>query len=170
MICGLCACSSVGVADNIEDSLNSSNHSAGGFDFTLYSNKKTYKTTEAVEIWAELVYTGKEDNITIWSDEPYANFFITDGAEYNAGNAHWLVLKSTVLEKGEVLRSDYKEFKIWYEDMPNAEALKESFNQKELFLPTGKYVITAEADFALSERMGAEKSGLICELEIEVVE
>ena len=163
-----CACS----AENTEpeDATNSNTGSLKDFELLLHSDKSVYKTTDAIEIWAELVYTGENNDITIWSGDPYISFSISDGEDVGIGSAHWLMMKETVLVRGVLYRSDYVKSSFWYEEMPNADFWKEFMEQKELFLPAGKYTITAEGEFTLSNERGAEYSGPSCQIEIEVVE
>ena len=175
LILCFCACgadkSEIGIEEIIiEDRVNSSEVIANGFKMLLYSDKAVYKTTDEIKIWATLVYMGEGSEVTIWSGSPYMSFSITDGADINIGTIHLLSLGSTVLTRGVAYSFDYEKNSIRYPGMANEQFWEEFDEQDELFLPAGKYTIAVEGKFSLSHEPGAEDSGLLCELEIEVVE
>jgi len=162
---GLCAC-----AAEREDEINSGSCSANDFEMALFSGKKTYKTTEAIEIWAELEYVGEGGNITIWSGIPPLSFSLTDGGDFNIGTITLTVLKPTTLEKGEIYSFKGDKDSGWLPKDSTAGYWETFLVEEDMRLPAGKYTITAEGDFALSDKYGAEKSGLLCEIEIEVIQ
>ena len=157
-----------GNANNPEQGENSISHSANDFQMNLFSDKEVYKTTDVIQIWATLEYTGNDDAIMIWSSDPYMIFSITDGKGFDTGGVAVDVLLSTVLTKGETYRFDYQKSGGWSADDPDAAFWENFYQEKDLRLPAGEYTITLNGAFSLTETILDSRSGLVCELKIRV--
>ena len=170
----ICAagCGTTGPAEDpgSEIDLNSAECRANGFEMALFSDNTVYKTTDIIQIWATLAYTGPEDTVTIWHGIPYISFSITDGKDFNVEGLTLTVLASTVLNKGEVYRHDYEKSGGYGEDDPDADFWRAFYAEKDLILPPGAYTISAGGAFSLTETVTDSPSGLLCELKINVAE
>ena len=141
------------------------------FEMILYTDKSVYETTDIVQVWATLEYTGDKDEITIWSGEPFMIFSFTDGKDFNnLGTPVNNLLKSTTIEKGELYRFNYEKSVTIFEDFPDADFWREFAKEKDLRLPVGTYTISLKGDFGFSENVQEYPSDLLSELEIKVVE
>ena len=140
------------------------------FEMNLFSDKAVYKTTDAIEIWATLEYTGNNDTIRIWHSEPYMVFSITDGKNFTIGGLRNCILTSSILEKGEIYHFDHEKSGGWDPADFDAGFWENFFNKKDLFLPAGEYTVTLQGDFYLtySDRGIETYSDLLCELNIKV--
>jgi hypothetical protein len=139
------------------------------FELKIYSDKQEYKTTEKINIWSTLEYTGKEDQIKIWHGEPYIIYSITDGKDFKLDGVVLDILKSTVLEKEKIYRFDYIKTGGYSEDDPKANFWKEFFSEKDLYLPVGEYTIKAAADFSLGDDVVNSRYEQTAELKIKIV-
>ena len=152
--------------------LDSGENSAGcaksGFEMAIFSDKKIYKTTDAIKIWAMLEYVGKNDTVTIWHGDPYIVFSITDGKDFNSDGFVATVLTSTDLIRGELYRFDYQKSGGWDANDPNAGFWENFYKESDLSLPAGEYTVTALGDFSLTENVADSQSGLSCDLKIKV--
>ena len=128
--------------------------------------KSTYKTTDKLKIWATIKYIGSENQITIWSGEPYVSFIITDGKDFNIGGTFFTIIKATILEKDKLYEFIYSKNGGYSEDDPNAVFWKKFYEEKDLYLPKGEYTITSGGAFSLTQ--DTENSNLKKELKIKV--
>ena len=80
------------------------------------------------------------------------------------------LLVSTSIAKGEVCRFDYQKSVSWDENAPDADFWKEFAKDPLLRLPAGTYTIILKGDSGFTENVMDHPSGLLCELEIEVVD
>lgn len=156
------------ITTNLEQVVNCATCVKNGFEMNLFSNKEAYKSTETIQIWATLKYIGNDDIITIWHGDPYMVFSITDGKDFNSGGFVYTILTSTVLEKDETYRFDYKKSGGWSADDPSADFWENFYEEKDLILPVGEYTIAVRGDFSLSEEVVDSRSELLCELNITV--
>jgi hypothetical protein len=140
------------------------------FEMNLFSDKEVYKTTDTIQIWATLEYTGNNDTIKIWHGIPYMSFVITDGKNFTTGGMSQTILTSSILEKGEIYYFDYKKSGAWDPANPDASFWENFYNEKDLFLPAGEYTVILKGDFYLtfSDQGIEEYSGLLCELNIKI--
>ncbi len=111
---------------------NSGVAQANDFKMKLFSDKKVYKTTEDIKLWATLVYQGQEETVTIWHGLPYLTFNITDGKDFNLQGVIQTILTSTTLHQGEVYRTDYVKSGGWSADAPDAAFWEEFFREEAL--------------------------------------
>jgi len=142
-------------------------HSTDEFELTLFSDKKVYKTTDAIQIWATLEYIGDKDFVTVWSGYPHIIFNITDGKDFNSGGWVWDVLIETVLEKDESYHYGYQKSGGFDADAPDASFWESFYQERNLYLPEGEYTISVHGAFSSVEPNGI-RSGLLCELKIVV--
>ena len=147
---------------------NSAAHTNSDFVMTLNSDKEVYSTTDIIHIWGTLEYVGDSDTIEIWHACPFMLFSITDGDDFDIGGMTVDILASSVLEKSRVYHFDYQKSGGWSADAPDAKYWEDFFKEKDLLLPKGKYTITLNGGFSLSEKMTDSRSALICELKITV--
>lgn len=138
------------------------------FEFNIYSDKSTYKTTDKIKIWATIKYIGSENQITIWSGDPYISFIITDGKDFNTGGIILTTLISTVLEKDKLYEFNYTKNGGYSAEDPNADFWEKFYKEKDLYLPKGEYTITSGGAFSLTKDSEKSKSNLKKELKINV--
>ena len=138
------------------------------FELKLFANKASYTVDESIQIWATLEYVGEKDTVTIWHGLPYIAFSITDGADFNVDGMVLTLLTSTELSKGEIYEFDYVKSGGFSADDPNAEYWEKFYQEEELKLPKGIYTVTVRGEFALSEDVVNDDSGLSCQLQLEV--
>jgi hypothetical protein len=120
-------------------------HTANDFTLSIFSDKTVHSTADAIEIWAALEYVGDNDEVTIWHGCPYVTFSI-EGDNFNSGGFTALILTSTTIQKGEIMR-------FYYGDPCHPfdpEEFPEFAERQPLFLPAGEYTITARGAFSLS--------------------
>ena len=157
--------------DNVyhETGINIITCESNGFEMKLFSDKKVYKTTEEIKIWATLEYIGTGDTVRIWHGLPYMLFSITDGKDFDSGGVVQTILTATVLNKGELYRFDYKKSGGWNAKDPINDFWVEWYKEEKLFLPPGKYTVSVGGAFSLSESGSDLDRALLCELPILIV-
>ncbi|MCL2476561.1 hypothetical protein [Candidatus Bathycorpusculum sp.] len=171
LICGIIVISYLGYDLAHQPNNQSTQCPADVFEMNLFSDKEVYKTTDAIQIWATLEYTGDNDTIEILHGIPYMSFVISDGKNFTTGGICQTILTSSILEKGEIYHFDYQKSGAWNQDDPDAGFWENFYSEKDLFLPAGEYTVTLKGDFYLtySEQKGLEDySDLLCELNIKV--
>ncbi len=173
----LTSCSNINV--NNKNSSNSTNINVSNeainneqdynklFELNLYTDKQTYKTTDKIKIWATLKYIGNDNHIKIWHSNPYISFTITDGKKFETGGIFDDVLTSTILVKDKLYKYDYVKTGGYSEDDTNVDYWKKFYQEKDLYLPEGEYIIKVGGAFSLTEDI--EQSNLIDEVKIKVV-
>ena len=55
------------------------------FKFSLYTDEERYKTTDKINIWAEVAYIGENDDVEVRSGRPVISFVISNGKGINIG-------------------------------------------------------------------------------------
>ncbi|RCX11274.1 hypothetical protein DFR58_12647 [Anaerobacterium chartisolvens] len=121
------------------------------FELKLYSDKITYSTSDKINIWATLKYMGENDHIKIWHGEPYINFYISDGKDFNIGGIVNDILKSTELEREKLYKFDYSKNGGFSADDPRADFWEKFYSETYLYLPEGEYTVKVGAAFSLEE-------------------
>lgn len=121
------------------------------FELVLYTDKQTYKITDKISIWATLKYIGSDNQVKIWHGNPYINFSITNGKQFNTQSYINTELTFTLLEKNKLYRYDYVKNGGYSNDDPNAAYWKEFYETEDLFLPEGEYDIIVAGDFSINE-------------------
>ena len=144
--------------DNMHDNL---------FDLKLFIDNRKYKTTEKISIWATIEYIGEDNEITVWSGDPYIHFYITDEKEFNTGGLTFTILKPTYFKKGLIYSFDFHKNGGYSNDDPNADFWKKFYSEKDLFLPVGKYQIKVSTAFSLSPNGGDYSQYEEIEIEVE---
>ena len=155
-----------GIAKQTE--FNESEATANDFRIKLYTDKSSYTTNEAIQVWATLEYVGSQDTVTIWHGDPYLVFSITNGADFTAGGLTFLELKHTELEKGKEYRFDYVKSGEYDAAAADAEFWEAFYQEEDLKLLAGTYTILADGKFYLSEQQLSHEKGPSCELQITV--
>lgn len=138
------------------------------FCLKLFADKDTYRSDEAIQIWATLEYVGDEDTITIWHGEPYVVFSITDGADFNTGGVVEDILTSTELQKGRQYHFDYVKSGGYDATAPDADFWNQFYQEEALKLPAGTYTVSVAGAFYLSKELLSTEQGPSCELQITV--
>lgn len=138
------------------------------FELNLYTDKQTYKTTDKIKIWATLKYTGNDNQIKILHSNPYISFTITDGKKFETGGIFDDILTSTILVKDKLYKYDYVKSGGYSADDPNVDYWKKFYQEKDLYLPEGEYIIKVGGAFSLTEDTEKSKSNLIKEVKIKV--
>lgn len=157
-----------GINNLPETSASSASYSENGVEMNLFSDKEVYKTTDIIQIWATLEYTGADDTVTIWHGDPPIVFSITDGEEFNSVGGVFAVLQSTILNRGEQYQFDYQKSGGWNADAPDADFWENFYAEEDLLLPPGEYTVLVKSEFSLTESVLDSKCGLLCELNIKV--
>ncbi len=163
--------SSARTASNIQGSAESADNGQDYnklFELELYSDKQSYKTTDRIKIWATLKYIGSDSKIKIWHGDPYISFFISDGKDFNIGGIINTILTSTILEKNKLYSFDYSKNGGYSSDDPKADFWKKFYEEKDLYLPEGKYSIKVGGAFSITESPSESKNNLAKEIKISV--
>ena len=154
---------------------NTAAHANNGFVLTLNSDRHVYSTTDAINIWAALEYTGSRRGTKIWHDCPFMIFSISGGDGIWFGGIffgfRFHCQATSVLERGRVYHFDYQKGGIMFPEDPGIEYWNHFFDEGELLLPPGEYTITVLGNFYLSDWVDwadRDKSGLMAEITIVV--
>ncbi|GKV63937.1 MULTISPECIES: hypothetical protein [Sporosarcina] len=119
------------------------------FVYRLVSEKQQYQVSEPIKLYAELEYTGDQDEVEITHATSPFYFPITETTrEYDIEYSMDMPLERTMLKKGESLRMDYEssgsfldrdteEYKTFMKQVMNGH------------FPAGQYVVDGNADFNL---------------------
>ena len=160
-----CCVTGIAVRDKAVLGANSTTHTKNDFVMTLNSDKKTYKTTDVINLWGTLEYTGGDPSITIWHGCPFMVFSISSGEGFKSGGAVVDILTSSSLERKQVYHFDYQKSGSYN---TNDQYWQNFYQDPVLKLPPGKYTITLMGDFSLSDKVIGSESGLKCTLAITV--
>ncbi len=133
------------------------------FEMKLFTTKTTWRTDEAIKIWATLKYVGDSKDITIFYAPPYMNFCISGEDEFYGGGLAITILDHTTLKRGKLYSFDYNKAGAYDGNAPDADFWKEFYEDPELHLPAGTYTISVSGAFDLAEDIN-EGSGLYCEM------
>ena len=128
-------------------------HKDDQFEMKLNIQKKKYKVGEPIHYSASLTYIGDSDSILVWGPHTYIMFSLTDGKKIKMEGASTLELAATKLFKGET--NEYPFFKSggYSVNDPDAGFWKEFYAEKDLLLPAGTYLIAANSNFSLTEKV-----------------
>ena len=120
---------------------------AGDFIYRLFTEKEEYSSSEAVKVYAELEYFGKQDEITIFHAASPFYFPIEEkirGIQIPYPMPEPLL--STTLKKGEPFREEYTSSGAYSEeDEKEYKDFMKDFIQNGF--PPGYYVVDGFADF-----------------------
>ncbi|MDQ0205358.1 hypothetical protein [Alkalicoccobacillus murimartini] len=123
----------------------------GEFLYRLVSSKEEYEVGEPVEIYAELVYEGDEEDITIGhANSPFYFLFYEHLRGYTVDYPMPEPYITTDLERDQPLREDYSGASAPADDDPDYQSFLKQFQENE-GLPIGEYTVTGRADFQLDE-------------------
>lgn len=115
----------------------------GTFEIKLYTDKQDYKEGEPVTCYATVEYVGEGDSVTIYSSDPLVGFGLKDDKYFDGKYVVDDVLITTQFNKGEPVTYEFVKSGSWSSDDKNAEFYERFYNEKQLILPPGDYVITA---------------------------
>ncbi|MEK3732156.1 hypothetical protein MKX64_06845 [Paenibacillus sp. FSL M8-0334] len=118
----------------------------GDFVYRLVSEQGEYAAGEQVQLYAELEYTGEEDEITISHAASPFWFPIRElTREYDISYGMNEPLLHTTLKKGEPLREYYKG--AYGYNGEDSDAYKQFIKSLDNGFPEGRYVVYGSADF-----------------------
>jgi hypothetical protein len=128
------------------------------FKIILYSEKDSYSDTEEVDIWATIEYIGSEDNIDIYSGEPYAGYIVeSDGVRF-ISNLAYKLLKTTTLEKGVIYEFPLKKVGGFSNDDEDADFWRDFYSEEKMLFPIGEYQLTFLTDFYTNDSVDFQLS------------
>ena len=142
---------------------------AGDENFIVktYINKLEFDEGEEIKLHSTIEYIGENESIEIWSGEPYFHHLIHDGDKYINSSIALLILKGTVLKKGEVYTIPFDKIGGFTREDPDMNFWEKYFSEKGLRLPAGDYTFTALTDFCLDMDQ-EEKVTLKTEFKVKV--
>jgi hypothetical protein len=135
------------------------------FKIILYSEKDSYSDTEEVDIWATIEYIGSEDNIDIYSGEPYAGYIVESEGVTFISNLAYKLLKTTTLEKGTIYEFPLKKVGGFSNDAEDADFWRDFYSEEKMLFPIGEYQLTFLTDFYTNDSVDFQLS---LEYQIEV--
>lgn|GEM_PF-1223830 len=134
-------------AFNEDDLELSTEATEGEFELILYTSKTHYEVDEPIEVYAELVYVGEQDEIEIG----HAMYPVGFGIREHTRDIHIEGVMAepyvvTQLKRNEPVRYDYT-FTGGYSEEDGEDYLAFIEEIKDNALPEGQYTITAYASF-----------------------
>lgn len=119
------------------------------FVYRLVSEKQQYQVSEPIKLYAELAYTGDQDEVEITHATSPFYFPITETTrEYDIEYSMDMPLERTTLKKGEPLRMDYESSGSFLDS--DTEEYKTFMRQvMNGSFPEGQYVVNGNVDFNL---------------------
>ena len=146
-----CSCSLYEPEEAEEKTVGSTEHNE---DFLLSIVVEDFHgmADEPITCYATITYNGKEP-ITIYHGLPLVVFSI-DNDEYFATCDQGIretVLTNTTFEPGQEIRFEFEKNGGWSADDSNVEFYREFFMDKELKLPEGKYVFSANMEYSTEQ-------------------
>ena len=106
------------------------------FELNVHTDKLEYKTTEKINLYATLKYTGDSKDIVIYSGTPYVIVYIDDGT--GPSYAIGLTMMTTVLNQGQIYKYEYPT------------RFGPSGPKQDLYLPAGEYIVGVLTHFSLT--------------------
>lgn len=138
------------------------------FRLTLHIEKLSFRSDEKIELSSTLEYIGPNTSITIWHGLPYIDYYISDGKEFNVMGMTATILTHTTLDKGKVYTFQYIKSGGYSEDDPHADFWKKFYDEKDLYLPPGKYTLGVATHFSLTADTEGSRYSNNVEIEITV--
>jgi hypothetical protein len=129
----------------------------GDFAYRLVTEKAEYTENEPVKIYAELEYTGDQEEIEIYhAASPFYFPMVETSRNYEIGYAMEQPLLRTKLIKGEPLREEYRGSGGYSEEDAREyiDFMKKIIHHD---FPEGNYVVLGHADFYILGDEEAEK-------------
>ncbi|KRE24924.1 hypothetical protein [Paenibacillus sp. Soil522] len=121
------------------------------FELKLNIEKTTFSADEPIPYTASLTYIGDGDSFTVWGSHTIIGFRITDGLDFDMEGATTLELTATKLLKDKTVVYPFAKSGGYSNNDPKADFWREFYNEKELILSPGKYLIEAVCLFSLDE-------------------
>ncbi|WP_301109108.1 hypothetical protein [Sporosarcina sp.] len=133
----------------LEEVTNQSDVTEDDFVYRLVSEKKQYQISEPIKVYAELEYTGDQDEVEITHATSPFYFPITETTrEYDIEYSMDMPLERTALKKGEPLRMDYESSGSFF-DSDTEEYKAFMWQVMNGSFPAGQYVVNGNVDFNL---------------------
>ncbi|MBM7564919.1 hypothetical protein [Paenibacillus sacheonensis] len=123
------------------------------FELELNMERTTYKKGEPIEASASVTYVGDQPNITVYGAKSFLVFTIHDGKDFNMDGASTAERAPTEFIQGRTITEPFAKSGGYGEDDPDADYWRAFYNEKELILPPGRYVLEAIVSFDLSEEV-----------------
>ncbi len=120
------------------------------FELSITADNSEYKSDMPITCYATLKYIGTE-TITVYHGQPLLSFGIKDGKYFDNGYIVVEVLISTTFNPGDEIIYEFKKSGGWSQDEPYADFYEEFYTQKELFLPKGDYILSANIKYSLDK-------------------
>lgn len=138
--------------DNYEVKHTLAEVSEGDYTFRLVSEKEQYSSTEEVNLYGEIIYTGEKDEVEIIHSSSAILFNIFEEVRrYEIGDSVHDIGLSTILKRNEPHREDYGKNAGYDSDSDKAYVqFVEDFIKQDSF-PTGYYTVNGFTDFAVFE-------------------
>ncbi|GIP39054.1 hypothetical protein J31TS4_23340 [Paenibacillus sp. J31TS4] len=128
-------------------------HKDDQFEMKLNIQKTKFKVGEPIQYSTSLTYVGDNDFITLWGPRTYIVFSLTDGKKLTMEGANTTELASTKLIRGETKEYPFSKSGSYSPTDPDADFWKQFYTEADLILPAGTYLIAAQCDFSLSEKV-----------------
>jgi hypothetical protein len=128
-------------------------HKDDQFEMKLNIQKTKFKVGEPIHYSASLTYIGNNDSITLWGPQTYIVFTLTDGKKTKMEGATTAELKSTRLIRGETHEYPFFKSGVYSDTDPDAKFWKNFYAESDLLLPAGTYLIAANCEFSLTEKV-----------------
>jgi len=142
----------------------------GDFLLAIYSEKSQYKLNEPISVYAELMYTGDEKEVTISHAMSPIGFGTEETTRnYPSTSIMDQPLVHTTLKQNEPLKIDYS-FSGWYSSSDKQEYIDFITSLSNKVYPQGHYKITARASFTNESVTPAKDYGFHTVVEFDVVE
>ncbi|MEW9673897.1 hypothetical protein [Ammoniphilus sp. 3BR4] len=160
----------VGCSKEINTQPISATKQDGDFKVTLYADNAVYHKDKKINVWANLLYNGKKESITVWHSKPLLAFSIKDDNGLFKKHKFFFdaIGMSTNIKKGIAYNQNYVKKGGWNGSDPNADFYDKFYSEPNLYLPVGKYTIAIGAFFEIKGNP-EEKFEIIAELPIQVV-
>jgi hypothetical protein len=124
------------------------------FTLTLHTGKGVYKNGGQLDCYATLHYTGGEEIITVYGDEPTIVFSIKNSAGHVIGGLQNLVLAPR--EFGENETKTYPYLKSGGYDENTPQWVKDYLTTDVLTLPKGTYTVIAQFEYSHDPQPGVD--------------
>lgn len=138
------------------------------FNLKIHTDKLVYKENEKIGLWATFEYIGNSNQIVICHSDPYISFKISDGKSFITDEVFDAVLSKTVIEKNKLYQFPYQKSGGYDSSSPNADMWKKFYEEKDLYLPKGKYTIKVRGAFYLEKDNGCIDNNLEDQVSITV--
>lgn len=121
------------------------------FILSIVTDNSEYSKYTPVNCYATIEYIGAE-SITIYHSDPLIAFGIEDNKYFDGGGTRCDVLINTQFNPDdEPIRIEFQKNGGWSENDPKANFYREFYEQKELILPKGEYLLLVNMAYSSDE-------------------